>query len=126
VPNKAFIQFLEYYNVSRVALIYGPESYDNIGPAFQDSSFNIKKEILASKIELVANIAVTYRLLNENDKKTVFGLLKSSDARLYAFRNFKKVPIIFSKIYNLNGRKANSCGCLLWCTVGQVERLEAY
>jgi hypothetical protein len=92
VPNKAFIRFLEYYNVSRVALIYGPESSDNIGPAFQDSSFNIKNEILASKIELVANIAVPYRLLNENDKKTVFGLLQSSDARLYAFRNFKKVP----------------------------------
>jgi hypothetical protein len=67
--------------VTRVALIYGPNTAGGIGPAFQDSPYNIKNDILSSKIQLVANIAVPYRLLNEKDKKSVFGVLKSSDAR---------------------------------------------
>jgi hypothetical protein len=67
--------------VSRVALIYGPQSPDNIGPAFQNSPYNIKDDILASEIQLIANIAVPYRFLNEKDKKSVFGLLKRSDVR---------------------------------------------
>jgi hypothetical protein len=91
VPNVAFVNFLEYYNVSRVALIYGSESSNSIGPAFQDSPYNIKEEILASKIQLLANIAVPYRLLNENDKNNTFVLLKSSDARYLHLGFFTKL-----------------------------------
>jgi hypothetical protein len=85
VSNQAYINFLQYHNVSRVALIYGPDSPNHIGPALSDSPFNMKDDILTSKIQLVANIAVPYRLLNKNDKKTVFGLLKNSDARYVKF-----------------------------------------
>jgi hypothetical protein len=76
-----FAKFLEKYNVSRVALIYGPESSKNVGPAFQNSPYNIKNAILSTKIKLIANIAVPYRLLSESDKNSTFKLLKSTDAR---------------------------------------------
>jgi hypothetical protein len=77
----AFIKLLQYRNVTRVALIYGPETAANNIPAYHNSPFNIKKYILSSTIQLIASIPVPYRLKNENDEKNIFGLLKSSDAR---------------------------------------------
>jgi hypothetical protein len=78
----AFIKLLQYQNVTRVALIYGPETAANNIPAYHNSPFNIKKYILSSKIQLLASIPVPYRLKNKNDEKTIFGLLRNSDARL--------------------------------------------
>jgi hypothetical protein len=77
----AFINLLQYHNVTRVALIYGPETAANNISAYQNSPYNIKKYILSSKIQLLASIPVPYRLENKNDEKNIFGLLKSSDAR---------------------------------------------
>jgi hypothetical protein len=88
-----FPKFLAKYNVTRVALIYGPESSKNFGPAFQNSPYNIKNAILSTKIKLIANIAIPYRLLSENDKNSTFKLLKSTDAR-----SLIHIPLTYSYI----------------------------
>jgi hypothetical protein len=97
LPNESFRKILEFQNVTRVALIYGPDTAVNSGPATQESSYNIKNIILSSRIQLLASIAVPYRLNSEIDKRSVFELIKNVDARYVGMIASNKLFLLFKK-----------------------------
>jgi hypothetical protein len=63
--------FLQHRNVSRVALVYGPETAANNRPAYHDSPYNVKQYVLSSRIQLLASIPVSYRLKSEDEIKSL-------------------------------------------------------
>jgi hypothetical protein len=92
--DMAYLKLLLLLNVNRVAVIYGPNN-NNTGVDLEDRK-SLRDLFRKNGISIVASLTVSYEFRDRFERDSVYGTLKSADARYIIM---KSAPFTIAQIY---------------------------